>query len=115
MYEGDSIIRPGPDVQPGPSETGVTADSTPEMVRRRIATPAIDPRPVDRFEIERRARALRAETMHAVLVSFWGWVNRSTETARRRRAEAYLARAQSIPELEARIHKLERTGRFAGA
>ena len=66
----------------------------------------------DSFEIERRARALRAAAMRSMLVSFWNWVERSFEAARRRRDEEYLARAQSIAELETRLRKLERSGQL---
>jgi hypothetical protein len=80
------------------------------MVHRKITFPTTGPVALDTFEIERRARALRAAAMRSAFVSFWSWVKRSTETARRRRAEEYLARAQSVAELEARLRKLERTG-----
>jgi hypothetical protein len=66
----------------------------------------------DTFEIERRARALRAAAIRSTLISFWSWVERSFESARRRRDEEYLARAQSIVELEARLRKLERSGQL---
>ena len=110
MYDGDSIIRPGPEAQSTLPEAASKADSTPEMVQRKIALPGADPVAFDGFELERRARALRAAAIRSVLVGFWAWVKRSTETARRRRAEEYLARAQSIAELETRLRKLERTG-----
>jgi hypothetical protein len=80
------------------------------MVHRKIAFPAPGPLAFDRLEIERRARALRAAAIRSAFVSLWAWVRRSTDTARRRQAEAYLARAESIAELEVRLRKLERTG-----
>jgi hypothetical protein len=122
MYDGDSIIRSGPEAQPSAPETSPEANSTPEMVQCKItpsepqqqplaAAPyAAEPFVIDTFEIERRARALRAAAMRSALVSLWSRVERSFETARRRRVEAYLARAQSVAELEARLRKLERGG-----
>lgn|SRR5512134_1949192 len=122
MYDGDSIIRWGPEAQSSAPETSLEADSTPKMVQRKMrpskprqkplaAAPyTAEPFVIDTFEIERRARALRAAAMRSALVSLWSWVERSFETARRRRVEAYLARAQSITELEARLRKLERGG-----
>jgi hypothetical protein len=80
------------------------------LVQRKIAFLATDLSLADRLEIERRARALRAAAIRSAFVSLWAWVKRSTDTARRRQAEAYLARAESIAELEVRLRKLERTG-----
>lgn len=110
MYDGDSIIRPGPEAQSTAPETVTESDSTPKMVHRKVAPSKDDPMVLDSFEIERRARALRAAAVRSALISFWSWVERSFETARRRRVEQYLARAQSIAELEARLRKLERGG-----
>jgi hypothetical protein len=112
MYDGDSIIRPGPEVQPTAQKAVIPADSTPKMVHRKIVLPKTEPMVFDSFEIERRARALRAAAMRSTLVSFWSWVERSFEAARRRREEDYLARAQSIVELETRLRKLERSGQL---
>lgn len=116
MYDGDSIIRWGADASPeGPDK----ADSTPEMLQRKIPLEApvrvagpytAEPFVIDAFEIERRARALRAAAIRSALVSFWSWVERSLEAARRRRVDDYLARAQSVAELEARLRKLEHGG-----
>jgi flagellar biosynthesis regulator FlaF len=120
MYDGDSIIRPGPEAQPSALETTLEVNSTPEMVHRKIAPSepkreplaaapyAAEPFVIDTFEIERRARALRAAAMRSALVSLWSWIERSFETVRRRRVEEYLSRAQSVAELEARLRKLER-------
>jgi hypothetical protein len=82
------------------------------MVHRKKEPPKADPMVFDSFEIERRARALRAAAMRSTLVSFWSWVERSFEAARRRREEDYLARAQSIVELETRLRRLERSGQL---
>ena len=110
MYDGDSIIRPGPEASPEAPEAVIATDSTPKMVHRKIDLPKVDPLVFDSFEIERRARALRAAAMRSALISFWSWVERLFETARRRRVEEYLARAQSVGELETRLRKLERGG-----
>jgi hypothetical protein len=82
------------------------------MVHRKIALAMPDLLVFDSFEIERRARALRAAAMRSMLISFWSWVERSFEAARRRRDEEYLARSQSVAELEARLRKLERSGQL---
>jgi hypothetical protein len=79
----------------------------PAKVAERYAA---EPFVIDTFEIERRARALRAAAIRSALVSFWSWVERSLEAARRRRVDDYLARAQSVAELEARLRKLEHGG-----
>jgi len=112
MYDGDSIIRPGPEAQPTAPKAVIPVDSTPKMVHRKIELPKAEPMVFDSFEIERRARALRAAAMRSALISFWSWVERSFEAGRRRREEQYLARAQSIVELEARLRKLERSGQL---
>ena len=112
MYDGDSIIRPGPDTLSAALKAVTTTDSTPKMVRRKIALPRAEAMVFDSFEIERRARALRAAAMRSALIGFWSWLERSFEGARRRREEAYLARAQSIVELETRLRKLERNGQL---
>jgi len=109
MYEGDSIIRRGPEPQIEAPEAATSSDSTPEMLQRKI-TPAADPQRVDLAEIERQARALRAAAVQSAFASLWSWVERFFETARRRRIEEYLARSQSVAELEARLRKLESGG-----
>lgn len=83
------------------------------MVHRKTtptATPLDEPLVLDSLAIERRARALRAAAMRSALVGFWSWVERFFESARRRRVEEYLARAQSIADLETRLRRLERGG-----
>jgi len=107
MYDGDSIIRPGPEPKTETPVAVIRTHSTPEMVQRKTSSSA-EPQRVDIADIERQARALRAATVRAALASFWAWVERSFETARRRRVEDYLARSQSVAELEARLRQLER-------
>src|SRR5262245_9830013 len=111
MYDGDSIIRRGPDVQTEAPKAQMDADSTPKMLHsnnNRSDTALVL---IDTFEIERRARALRAAAMRSAWASFRGWMRRSLESARRRRADEHVARARSVAELEARLHKLERSSR----
>ncbi len=109
MYEGDSIIRRGPEPKIEAPKAVISTDSTPEMLQRKINSPA-ESLTVDTVAIERQARALRAAAVRSTLASFWSWVERVFETARRRRIEEYLARAQSVAELETRLRKLERGG-----
>lgn len=109
MYDGDSIIRPGPEPETEVPQAVIPSNSTPEMLQRKII-PSSELQEVDIAEIERQARALRAATVQSALVSFWSWAERFFETARRRRMEEYLARSQSIAELEARLRRLEREG-----
>lgn len=109
MYDGDSIIRPGPEPKTEAPEAVIPSHSTPEMVQRKISPPT-EAQKVDFAEIERQARALRAAAVRAAFASFGSWVERFFETARRQRVEEYLARSQSVAELEARLRKLERGG-----
>lgn len=110
MYDGDSFIRHGSEPESDLLESPIQTHSTPEMLQRKIDLPEPAPLAFDSFEIERRARALRAAAIGSAMASFWSWIERSFETARRRRTEEYLARAQSITELEARLRELERGG-----
>ena len=109
MYEGDSIIRWGPRPQSDPLKELIPKDSTPEMLQRKI-TPPIRRERIDTAEIEREARALRAAALRSAWAGFSTWIERFFETARRRRIEEYLARSESVAELEARLRKLERGG-----
>jgi hypothetical protein len=102
LYEGDSIIRPGPT----PWEAGgKQADATMGFVQRDSAA-------IDLARIEARARALRAAAIAELASQFWTWLGGALERGRRRREEEYLARAQNIAELEARLRNLERQGRL---
>jgi hypothetical protein len=112
MYDGDSIIRYGPEAQPEAPEAEIKVDFTPKMLHRKTEPHRAEPLVVDTFEIERRARALRAAAMRPAWASFRSWIRRAFESARGRRDEEYLARAQSISELEARLRKLERSGQL---
>jgi hypothetical protein len=103
LYEGDSIIRHGPTMSPGPVAGQDHADSTPLVPQRNID-------PIDILDIEARARRLRAAAIADIVGRFAKWLGASLDRARRRREEEYLARAQNLAELEHRMRKLERQG-----
>ena len=67
---------------------------------------------IDLFEVDARARALRSAAVTELLTRFRAWLRAQfdVERARRRRAEAHLARAQYRADLEHRLRKLERQG-----
>lgn len=110
LYDGDGLIRPGPVVSEAVQGAPAEGDETPEMLRR--TQPTVPSRPDDRdlADIEARARALRAQMIAAWFARLGERLTNWLEAARRRRAEEYLARAQSHAELEARLRKLERRG-----
>jgi hypothetical protein len=106
LYEGDGLIRPGPafaNDQRGGIETAV---QEPKIAQRSTRPE----RKVDLVEIESRARKMRAEFIGSWLARLGAWVTGWLESASRRRAEEYLARAQSHAELESRMRDLERRG-----
>ena len=110
LYDGDSLIRPGPVVSGAAPSVPAGGDEAPKMLRR---TPACAPAAIDDAdlaEIEARARKLRAEMIAGWFERLGERLNNWLEAARRRRAEEYLARAQSHAELEARLRELERRG-----
>lgn len=102
LYEGDSIIRPGPAVE---AESVGETDHTADFVQR-------DSEAVDLAKIEARARALRAVAIADYIERAWGWLGGTFDRARRRREEEYLARAQNLADLEDRLRKLERKGQL---
>jgi hypothetical protein len=110
MYDGDSFLRYRSQNESEALRSVVEADSTPEMLHRKIRAPQPELPVFEHAEIDRQARALRAAALRDIAVSTWRWVERVFATARRRRAEEYLARAQSVAELESRLRKLERHG-----
>ncbi len=112
MYDGDSIIRRGPGIRTEPEEHPSAANCNSIMVHRSMPLREADPLAFDAGDVERRARALRAAAVRSAFVGFWTWLERSLENARKRREEEYLARAQSIAELEARLRRLERSGQL---
>jgi len=96
LYEGDSIIRRGPE----PAEmTGSNEDVTPKIVQRNARYVR---------EIEARARTERAAAVALHARRFWRWLAAQLDGARRSHDEAYLAQAQSLSELERRMRELER-------
>ncbi len=110
IYDGDSLIRPSPVVSDGSPSAGGQAVVEADFVRRNIDRETVPCEGVDIAEIEARARALRAATIAAWFARLGERLNEWLEAARRRRAEEYLARAQSHAELEARLRELERRG-----
>jgi len=113
LYEGDSIIRYGPTTSPDPVAGQQQAHSTPKMPQRSNITAAATSLPaLNIAEIEARARALRAAAIADLVSRAWTWLGTYFERARRRREEEYLARSQSLAELEHRLRKLERQGQL---
>jgi hypothetical protein len=102
LYEGDSIIRPGPTAW---ADSVGEVHDTADFVQRDSAS-------VDLAKIEARARVLRAAAVADYLARAWDWLGGQLDRARRRREEEYLARAQSLAELEDRLRKLERQGQL---
>lgn len=70
--------------------------------------------PQSAFEIERRARGLRALRLAALVNSFFDWLEARARAAWRGRAEAYLAQATDLADLERRMRRLERRGELFG-
>ena len=110
LYEGDSIIRYGPTTSPEPVAGQRQAHSTPKILRR--SSTATSQPALDIPEIEARARALRAAAIADLASRAWTWLGAYFERAHRRREEEYLARSQSLAELEHRLRKLERRGQL---
>jgi len=112
LYEGDSIIRYGPTTSPEPVAGRQQAHSTPKILQRSSTAATTHRRALDIPEIEARARALRAAAIAGLASRAWTWLGTYFERARRRRDEEYLARAQSLAELEHRLRTLERRGQL---
>jgi hypothetical protein len=110
LYEGDGLIRPGPVVSDRSLSVRGETDMGAELVHRNTIPDAAPSEAVDIAAIEARARALRAATIAAWFARLGERLNEWLESARRRQAEEYLARAQSHAELEARLRELERRG-----
>jgi hypothetical protein len=111
LYEGDSILRKGRNTDLEPETAPNESDFTPDLVHRTIP-PGTDVFKLNHWEIEGRARALRAQMLAAYARQFWRWLGKRFEQARQRREEEHLARAQNVAELEGRLRKLEREGRL---
>ena len=112
LYEGDSIIRYGPTTSPEPVTGPRQAHSTPKILQRSSPPAPTSLPALDIPEIEARARALRAVAIAEMAGRAWTWLGTYFERARRRRQEEYLARSQSLAELEYRLRKLERQGQL---
>ena len=96
LYEGDSIIRRGPEPA---RTTGSERDLTLKIVR--CNAPSVR-------EISARADVERGATVARYLGRFWRWLAVQLDGARRSHEEAFLAQAQSLSEVERRIRELER-------
>jgi uncharacterized protein DUF3563 len=63
---------------------------------------------VDIRAIEARARALRRDTIAALLARFGHWLEAKLRTGPRREVEAYLAQSTDHADLERRLRDVER-------
>lgn len=112
LYEGDSLLHPiggfGPDVE----DTRADAATTARIPQRSKDVPEVAAG-LDTFEVEARARALRAEAIRAGLVAAWHRIDEWFARLEQRRTEAYLARSQNLADLENRLRQLERNGQIA--
>ena len=108
LYDGDSIIRPGPSAQTAPSEPLVEAEVGRGIVRRSMD--AIDTVTMDPWTIERRAKVLRAAFIRSLFKSFYDRLSRWFDRREMAEREEYLAASQNLAELEARMRRLERRG-----
>ena len=109
LYEGDSVLRPGPAFSQDASGSVKETSAAPEMVQRATAPKALV-EDLDLQAIEARARALRAEAIRTWVASWGERLTAWLESARRRRDEEYLAQSQTHAELEMRMRELERRG-----
>lgn len=105
LYEGDSLIRPGP---------GFGADIAPAP-REKVGAEAVEAKPETVFElsvaeVEARARAMRAAYIAGLLSRLWDRFEAWLERGRRAREEAYLAQADNLADLEERMRRIERQG-----
>src|SRR5215475_9101276 len=96
LYEGDSIIRRGPEPA---KTTSAERDLIPEIVRRNV--PSVR-------EVSARADVAKGATVAQYVGRFWRWLATQLDGARRSHEEAFLAQAQSLSEVERRIRELER-------
>jgi hypothetical protein len=111
LYEGDSLIRSGPAF--GADEIPATAETTAVVAPEAVEPKAVAVFELNETEIEARARAMRAAYISAMMGRLWDRFEAWLERGRRTRDEAYLARAASLSDLEARMRKLERDGYVA--
>ncbi|SRR6266849_625788 len=90
MYEGDSYIHPSP-VQ-FPSEVLSQSEN------HRHTQPD--------------SPKLRTGAVRALLLRIADWLDRALQHPRRRALEDYLARSSDLADLERRLQRIERDGRF---
>jgi hypothetical protein len=111
LYEGDSLIRSGP--APGGEVTPAADQPVLEVEPKPVEAKPETVFELNEAEIEARARAMRAAYIGALLGRLWdrfeGWLERG----RYARDEAYLAKAENLADLEARMRRLERDGYVA--
>ncbi len=62
----------------------------------------------ERWEIERQARALRAQAIADLFGRFFRWIERALWRAQQRDLERYLSQSTSHADLERRMRELER-------
>jgi len=100
LYEGDSVIRPGPKKY---SDIMWKFEPTVELPH----SSKTDGAELDIARIEREAHNLRREVAAALIQRFWqrleAWSNRGA----RRSVDAFLAKATDHADLERRLRELE--------
>jgi hypothetical protein len=105
LYEGDSVIRPGPAFSLGDSPVAGKPEAKvePEALEAKVFELSV-------AEVEARARAMRAAYIGGLLSRVWDRFEAWLEKGRRAREEAYLAQADNLADLEARMRRIERQG-----
>ncbi|HSD41677.1 MAG TPA: hypothetical protein VLD36_07395 [Burkholderiales bacterium] len=111
LYEGDSVIRSGPAFGLGdvPDAPEPEAKVAPERVESKPETVF----ELNVAEVEARARAMRAAYIAALFGRVWERFEAWLDKGRLARDEAYLAKAENLADLEARMRRLERDGYVA--
>jgi hypothetical protein len=108
LYEGDSLIRSGPAF--GADAAEVAAEPAAEVALEPVAATPQSVFELNVADIEARARAMRAAYIGALIGRLWDRFEAWLEKGRHEREAAYLARAATLSELEARMRRLERKG-----
>lgn len=70
--------------------------------------------PVSVQDVERHARKLRALSIGTLIESLFDWLERRAHESWQRQAEAYLAQASDLADLERRMRRLERRPELFG-
>ena len=107
IHDGDTVLR---------EALAKVARPAPRAVERSVADittapQARGPSHADILEIERRARALRAELIAGLFSRFFRWIERAFWRAQQRDVEHYLSQATDAADLERRMRTLERSAR----